>query len=126
MGDYYSKQASIGGGYFVGDQFRAVGLKPNSGSVDDYLVYYKTWTGQQTGGVSDEDNVSLGIFGSWEINKRDEGSDGQDGDLIIVRKRDRKVIKVTGDLYTASSYIVTEITNVNYPELQRLRLLGII
>ena len=126
MGDYYSKQARINGGYFQGDVTRPIGLKPNSGSVDDYLVYYKTWTGQDEGGVSDNTDVSLGIFGSWKIDRKDAGSDGQNGDIIIVRKSDRKVIKVTGDLYNDSNYTVTVITNVNYPELQRLRLLGII
>ena len=126
MGDYYSLQADIVSGYFYGDVTRPIGLKPNSGSVDDYLVYYKTWTGQDHGGEGDDTDVSLGIFGSWKIDRNDAGSDGQNGDIIIVRKSDRKVIKVTGDLYNDSNYTVTVITNVNYPELQRLRLLGII
>ena len=103
---------------------RPVGLSPNTGSVTDYFCYYKTWTGQADGGSSNNETVSLGDFGTWTVVKNNAGSDSIDADLIFVRKSDRKAIQVTGDLFTPGSITVTDITNVNYPELQRLRYLG--
>ena len=109
---------------FDGNVTRPVGLSPNTGSVTDYFCYYKTWTGQADGGSSNNETVSLGDFGTWTLIKNDAGSDSIDADLIFVRKSDRKAIQVIGDLFTPGSITVTDVTNVNYPELQRLRLLG--
>ena len=111
---------------FDGDVTRPVGLSPNTGSLTDYFCYYKTWTGQLAGGSLNSESLSLGDFGTWTLIKNDAGSDSIDADLIFVRKSDRKAIQVTGDLFTPGSITVTDVTNVNYPELQRLRLLGIV
>ena len=109
---------------FNGDVTRPVGLSPNTGSVTDYFCYYKTWTGQLAGGSLNSESLSLGDFGTWTLIKNDAGSDNVDADLIFIRKSDRKAIQITGDLFTPGSITVTDVTNVNYPELQRLRYLG--
>lgn len=135
MSDYYKNEAITVLVEGSNEAFTAAGvtnpicLRPiTAGTVDDYFCYYNSWQGQGPGGEGDSGNINVtagGItFGTFRFVRTDEEVTGA-ADIVLIRKSDRAAIRITGDMSSNPTFtLVTGSTN--YPELQRLRLLGYI
>jgi hypothetical protein len=136
MGRYYKTEAIIENvegsnkGFAAADVVRDIGLRPftGAGTVDDYFCYYNSWQGQDPGGEGDSGNFNVtagGIsFGTFRFVRSDEAVTGT-ADIVLVRKSDRAAIRITGNMEATPTFTLIS-NNASYPELQRLRLLGII
>ena len=143
-GIYFDKEATILGSGVSGlwqgvntrdSQTRPMRIRPlqsqGAGTVDDYFCYYRLWQFQDNGEENEDQSIKIPQFpGSpvnFELDRRDGDSQNASCDILIVRKSDRKAVRITGNMTSGSSLIYTDVSNnANYPELQRLRLLGII
>ena len=104
-----------------------------SNVLDDYFVAWRSWI-VTSGGDTKQSNKNtsstlLGtILGINNINIQLREDDPQGTlDCIIVRKSDRKAVRIVTTHESWDDVTYTDVSNnANYPELQRLRLLGII
>ena len=104
-----------------------------SNVLDDYFVAWRSWI-VTSGGDTSQTNVNtsstlLGtILGINTINIQVREDDPVGTlDCIIVRKSDRKAVRIVTTNVLWGDITYTDVSNsANYPELQRLRLLGII
>lgn len=109
---------------------RAIEFGPSTNEldIDDFLCFFNSWQGQSRGGVDDNETFEItagGVsFGNFRFYRSDESVIGEP-DILIVRKSDRAAIRITGDMSRTPTFTLLS-NNANYPELQRLRLLGII
>ena len=105
-----------------------------SNVLDDYFVAWRSWivtSGGDTSSINRNTSSTLlgTILGINNINIQLREDDPQGTlDCIIVRKSDRKAVRiVTTNVQWNNGITYTDVSNnANYPELQRLRLLGII
>ena len=135
MSSYYKNEASIvlaegsNEAFTAADVTRRIRLRPmTAGTVDDYFCYFNSWQGQSPGGESDSENFNVtagGVtFGTFRFVRTDESATGT-ADIVLVRKSDRAVIRITGNMDGTPTFTLVT-GSANYPELQRLRLLGYI
>ena len=138
MSSYYKNEAIIvlvegsNEAFAAADVIRRIKLYPitylGAGTVDDYFCYYNSWQGQGPGGEGDSENINVtagGVtFGTFRFVRTDESSTGT-ADIVLVRKSDRAVIRITGSMDGTPTFTLVT-GSANYPELQRLRLLGYI
>ena len=138
MSSYYKNEASIvlvegsNEGFTAAGVTRSIKLRPvtylGAGTVDDYFCYFNSWQGQGPGGEGDSENFNVtagGVtFGTFRFVRTDESATGT-ADIVLVRKSDRAVIRITGSMEGTPTFTLVT-GSANYPELQRLRLLGYI
>jgi len=66
-------------------------------------------------------------FGRWTVLHGQRNPTTSDCDIVLVRKSDRQAVRLQGDLTNTATLCCTNArSTANYPELQRLRYLGII
>lgn len=104
---------------------------------DNFIVYYSgAWPDNDGGEESEEETFNTTpTFGfNFSITSNENGTDTNAGKILIVRKSDRKCVLLEYDAFDGSnSGFISSLTitqnfqnSANYPELQRLRLLGIV
>ena len=143
-GIYFDKEATILGSGVSGlwqgvntrdSQTRPMRIRPlqgtGAGTVDDYFCYYILWQFQDNGEENDDTTITIPQFAggsnNFQLDRRDGDSQNASCDIVIVRKSDRKAVRITGNMTNPGTLTYTDVSNnANYPELQRLRLLGII
>ena len=125
-------ESSIGLG--TEDQPRPIGIRPlkntGAGTVDDYFCYYIHWQFQDNGAI-DDTTITIpqfaGSSNNFELDRSDGNSENPSCDIVIVRKSDRKAVRITGNMKNTSTLTFTDVSNsAVYPELLRLYRLGYI
>ena len=104
---------------------------------DNFLIYYSGAWPNNKGGDDDETETfnTTPTFGfNFSIESNENGTNTNAGKILIVRKSDRKCVLLEYDAFNGNnSGFISSLTitqnfqnSANYPELQRLRLLGYI
>lgn len=115
-------------------QSRPIRIRPlkntGAGTVDDYFCYYIHWQFQDNGAI-DDTTITIPQFAggsnNFELDRSDGNSENPSCDIVIVRKSDRKAVRITGNMKNTSNLTFTDVSNsAVYPELLRLYHLGYI
>ena len=115
-------------------QSRPIRIRPlkntGAGTVDDYFCYYIHWQFQDNGAI-DDTAITIPQFAggsnNFELDRSDGNSENPSCDIVIVRKSDRKAVRITGNMKNTSNLTFTDVSNsAVYPELLRLYHLGYI
>lgn len=115
-------------------QLRPIRIRPlkntGAGTVDDYFCYYIHWQFQDNGAI-DDTAITIPQFAggsnNFELDRSDGNSENPSCDIVIVRKSDRKAVRITGNMKNTSNLTFTDVSNsAVYPELLRLYHLGYI
>ena len=125
--------------YYVTDSHYGIGTTANDTLNDDYYIVYNTWpvlSGSNSDGTNSQSGTDLEKIGISTLTTAVKGSLTKDHglDCIIVRKADRKAVRLTIESTTHSHYktinssntgtTIKEITTFDglyTPELGRLR-----
>jgi len=129
----YTTDGTLRDYYVPGSRYGFTIASADSGvTADDFLVVWTIWPDFDSDENDSRTDTSIGKLSQFGINSiriaYDESSTSLEIDCAIIRKSDRKAIRFkSNDARTITDSDTSIISDIaNYPELQRLRLLGII
>ena len=129
----YTTDGTLRDYYVPGSRYGFTITSADSGvTADDFLVVWRIWPEYNQDENDSRTDTSIGKLSQFGINgirlAYTETATSREIDCAIIRKSDRKAIRFqTNDsraFNDGNTSIISDIAN--YPELQRLRLLGII